>query len=108
MTEPPHPALPSDLSGPVLLRLARKDRSAARDKLRRLDAEAQANACQELRPEVRSEFLMLLDHPEHANHECRKNQHEPARQKPPPRSCYQFVLHFRQPMFYIDRFTHTF
>jgi len=48
----------------MLLRLARKDRSAAREKLRRLDAEAQADACQELRPEVRSEFLMLLDHPE--------------------------------------------
>jgi hypothetical protein len=64
MTENAHPVLPSELTGPDLLRLARKDRRLAREKLRTLDAESQAQACLELRPEVRSEFLMLLDHPE--------------------------------------------
>ncbi|MFQ5513874.1 MAG: DUF6178 family protein [Myxococcota bacterium] len=64
MTEPSHPARPEDLSGIHLLRLARRDRAAARARLRALSPEAQARACQELRPEVRSEFLMLLDHPE--------------------------------------------
>lgn len=55
----------SDSSGTSLLRLARVSRDAARKKLRGLAGEEQARACLELRPEVRAEFLMLLDHPEH-------------------------------------------
>jgi hypothetical protein len=55
----------SDVSGTSLLRLARVSRDAARKKLRGLAEEEQARACLELRPEVRTEFLMLLDHPEH-------------------------------------------
>jgi hypothetical protein len=54
----------SDLSGTGLLRLARTRRDAAREQLRALSEAEQARACLELRPEVRSEFLMLLDHPE--------------------------------------------
>ena len=55
----------SDISGTSLLRLARVSRDAARKKLRGLAEEEQARACLELRAEVRAEFLMLLDHPEH-------------------------------------------
>ncbi len=58
------PISPSDLSGTSLLRLARRSREVAREKLRALEVAAQARACLELRPEVRSEFLMLLDNPE--------------------------------------------
>jgi hypothetical protein len=50
--------------GPDLLRLARRDRASARAQLRALTAAEQADACRELRPEVRCEFLMLLDRPE--------------------------------------------
>jgi hypothetical protein len=55
----------SDISGTSLLRLARVSRDAARKKLRGLALEEQARVCLELRSEVRAEFLMLLDHPEH-------------------------------------------
>lgn len=51
-------------SGPEILRLARSKRDGARELLARLDPEAQANACLELRPELRVEFLMLCEHPE--------------------------------------------
>lgn len=55
---------PHDLSGPALLRWARQDRAAARATLAALDPVALAGLCQELRPEVRNEFLMLLERPE--------------------------------------------
>jgi hypothetical protein len=54
----------SDVSGPGLLRLARTSREAARRKLRSLSVERQLEACLDVRPESRSDFLMLLDHPE--------------------------------------------
>ena len=53
-----------DLSGPGLLRLARQNRGAARAQLAQLAPAALAGLCQGLRPEVRNEFLMLLEHPE--------------------------------------------
>jgi hypothetical protein len=55
---------PQDLSGPAVLRWARQDRAAARGALQALDPAALAGLCQELRPEVRNEFFMLLEHPE--------------------------------------------
>jgi hypothetical protein len=58
------PSTIGDVSGPGLLRLSRSSRAAARRALNRLSPEQQADACRELRPEVRSEFLMLCDHPE--------------------------------------------
>ncbi len=58
------PAPIGDVSGPGLLRLSRSSRTAARRALSRLTLAQQAEACRELRPEVRSEFLMLCDHPE--------------------------------------------
>ncbi|MCH6561464.1 MAG: hypothetical protein IH800_03460 [Myxococcales bacterium] len=64
MAELDRPLSISELSGPALLRLGRKDRAAARQSLRAMSAEAQARACRELSPEVRSEFLLLLEHPE--------------------------------------------
>jgi hypothetical protein len=48
----------------VILRLARTQREAAREQLRALDPAAQAALCLDVRPEVRPELLMLLDHPE--------------------------------------------
>jgi hypothetical protein len=54
----------SELSGAAILRLARSDRDAARERLRPLDAAALAHACLDLRPEVRPEFLMLVERPE--------------------------------------------
>ena len=53
------------LSGLDVLRRARTDRKAARAQLRGVSPEALASACQDLRPEARNEFLMLVDHPEH-------------------------------------------
>jgi hypothetical protein len=50
--------------GVALLRLGRTDRAAARARLRELSPEELASACQELRPEARSEFLMLVERPE--------------------------------------------
>ncbi len=44
--------------------LARRDRAAAREQLRALVPDQLAELCQELRASLRSEFLMLLDHPE--------------------------------------------
>lgn len=58
------PSTIGDLSGPGLLRLSRSSRAAARRALARITPAQQAEACRELRPEVRSEFLMLCDHPE--------------------------------------------
>jgi hypothetical protein len=58
------PSTIGDVSGPGLLRLSRSSRAAARRALSRLSPAEQAEACRELRPEVRSEFLMLCDHPE--------------------------------------------
>lgn len=58
------PASIGDVSGPGLLRLSRQSRVAARRALNRLTPAQQADACRELRPEVRSEFLMLCDRPE--------------------------------------------
>ena len=50
--------------GAALLRLGRNDRAAATARLRELSPDELALACQELRPEARSEFLMLVDRPE--------------------------------------------
>jgi uncharacterized protein DUF6178 len=50
--------------GVALLRLGRSDRAAAKARLRELGASELAAACQELRPEARGEFLMLVDRPE--------------------------------------------
>jgi len=61
--ERPDP-LSADLSGAELLRLARSDKAAAKAAAARMSVEAQASACQDLRLEVRSEFLMLVEHPE--------------------------------------------
>jgi Family of unknown function (DUF6178) len=59
------PATPAAvIEGTELLRLARSDRSAARAALAAMSDEAQARACQDLRLEVRGEFLMLVEHPE--------------------------------------------
>jgi hypothetical protein len=58
------PEAPSPAFGPELLELGRRDRAAARKRLRGLAPAALARACQELRPRARSEFLMLTDHPE--------------------------------------------
>jgi len=51
-------------SGIELLRRGRKDRRATRELLRTLAPADLAAACQDLRPEARNEFLMLIDHPE--------------------------------------------
>jgi Family of unknown function (DUF6178) len=59
-----HPAQRERASGAELLRLARRDRAAARARLASLSDEAQADACRSLAPGARSEFLMLVDHPE--------------------------------------------
>lgn len=59
----PSPAGPL-ASGPALLRLARRDRAAARARLSALSDEQQADACRALAPAARAEFLMLVDHPE--------------------------------------------
>jgi hypothetical protein len=53
-----------DASGPALLRLARSSREAGREKLRTLTPEQQAQACQEIHPGMRGEFLMLVEMPE--------------------------------------------
>ncbi|NRA03457.1 MAG: hypothetical protein HRU00_12740 [Myxococcales bacterium] len=55
---------PGEQSGPQLLRLARRNRAAAIEKLRALSLDRQARACLELRPALRSNFLGLLDQPE--------------------------------------------
>ena len=56
--------LAPELSGSALLRMARSDRSGAKRALAAMSDEAQARACQDLRLEARSEFLMLVEHPE--------------------------------------------
>lgn len=50
--------------GVALLRLGRSDRAAARARLRELAPAELASLAQELRPESRSEFLMLVERPE--------------------------------------------
>ncbi|MFI5314802.1 MAG: DUF6178 family protein [Myxococcota bacterium] len=50
--------------GVSLMRLGRSDKAAARARLRELGPEEQASLCEELRPEARSEFLMLVERPE--------------------------------------------
>ena len=50
--------------GVALLRLGRSDRAAARARLRELPPEELASLAQELRPEARTEFLMLVERPE--------------------------------------------
>lgn len=50
--------------GTDLLALGRKDRGAARDALAKLSLEEQAQLVGDLRPAVRTEFLMLVDRPE--------------------------------------------
>lgn len=50
--------------GVALLRLGRSDRAAARARLRELAPAELASLTQELRPESRSEFLMLVERPE--------------------------------------------
>ncbi len=56
--------VPDERTGIELIRLARSDRNAARAALAGLSAEEQARACQDLRLELRDEFLMLVEHPE--------------------------------------------
>jgi hypothetical protein len=58
-----HPVEPPT-GGPALLRLARRDRKAARARLHALSDEQQAQACLGLGPAARAEFLLLVDHPE--------------------------------------------
>ncbi|MEE2703552.1 MAG: DUF6178 family protein [Myxococcota bacterium] len=55
---------PSANLGPQLLRLARRNRSEAIEKLRALPPDRQARACLDLRPALRSDFLDLVDSPE--------------------------------------------
>jgi hypothetical protein len=50
--------------GVALLRLGRSDRAAARARLRELPPQDIASLCQELRPEARTELLMLVERPE--------------------------------------------
>jgi hypothetical protein len=50
--------------GAEILRIAGRDRAAAVVALRALSLQEQAAACEELRPELRSRFLLLLDAPE--------------------------------------------
>ena len=64
MCESRGPVSRPDASGPALLRLARKSRGEAREKLRALTPQAQAEACRELHPGMRGEFLMLVELPE--------------------------------------------
>ncbi len=56
--------VPGGLSGVEFLRLGRKDHKEACRQLAALSPELQASVCMELRPEVRIEFLMLLEQPE--------------------------------------------
>jgi len=56
--------LAAELSGTELMRMSRSDRNGAKAALAAMSDEAQARACQDLRLEVRSEFLMLVEHPE--------------------------------------------
>jgi hypothetical protein len=65
LSDPRTPRAPAGTSGAALMQLARRDRSAARAALRALSVEEQARLCGELRPELRGEFLLLTDHPEH-------------------------------------------
>jgi len=58
------PVQPREVSGSELLKLARGDRAAAIELLRALAPEEIAQLCQDVRPQVRSELLMLSDHPE--------------------------------------------
>jgi len=59
------PRAPGEMSGAAVMQLARRDRTAARAELRGLSFEQQAALCGALRPEVRGEFLLLVDEPEH-------------------------------------------
>jgi hypothetical protein len=63
VSEPKSVSAP-EVSGSSILRLARSRPDEARRRLRALEVEAQARACLDVRPEVRCEFLMLVDHPE--------------------------------------------
>jgi hypothetical protein len=56
--------LAAEPSGIELIRLSRSDRAAARAALAAMTTEDQARACQDLRLELRDEFLMLVEHPE--------------------------------------------
>ena len=58
------PVAPPEVFGPELLELARRDRPRPRDQLRGHGPAALAEACQQLRPALRGEFLLLIDHPE--------------------------------------------
>ena len=64
MADPLRPAPVSGMGGVELLRLARQHRDAAVERLRGLEPEVQARLCLEVRPEVRGEFLLLVDDPE--------------------------------------------
>jgi hypothetical protein len=54
----------AELTGTAILRLSRSDKAAAKRALAAMSAEEQALACQDLRLEARSEFLMLVESPE--------------------------------------------
>ena len=56
--------LAAELSGTELLRLSRGDRGGAKAALAAMSNEDLARACQDLRLELRDEFLMLVEHPE--------------------------------------------
>lgn len=65
MSDQPAPrAEKTPARGSELLALGRRDRSAAREALAQLSLEDQAQLVGNLRPAVRSEFLMLVDRPE--------------------------------------------
>lgn len=64
MTEESRPAPGAEPSAASLLRLARRDREAARGRLRSVSVDRQAELVVDLRPESRVELLMLFDHPE--------------------------------------------
>lgn len=64
MSEAPTRDRSTPQSASEILVLGRRDRPAARRVLQGLSTQQQAEACSELRAEVRSEFLMLCDRPE--------------------------------------------
>jgi hypothetical protein len=66
MPEPSRAPVPENaqLAADAVVQLARSDRAAARARLRGLSPQRLGQLCQELRPELRGEFLMLVEHPE--------------------------------------------
>jgi hypothetical protein len=61
--ERPAPTV-GELTGTELIRLSRSDKSRAKAALAAMSNDELARACQDLRLELRDEFLMLVEHPE--------------------------------------------